>query len=136
MASQSNALRRIIRAAAVLSVLLLLPRVAMIAWMQSRGDWHLSASNMPDGVDVRVYWGNSDTPTYSTKLAGRSIPREINRVTREQLPDDVATTTFYDVTMRPGRWTIVIDGIELDIMEAGWTVDGVADRLPKNTTEQ
>ena len=74
----------------------------------------MSASNTPDGVDVDVYWGNADTPKYSTTLARHSIPHDIDRVTREQMPHDVGTTTFYDVTMRPGRSTVVIDGVELD----------------------
>ena len=107
-------LRRGIRTVAVLFVLLLLPPFALIGWMQSRGDWHLSASNTPGGVDVDVYLGDSNTPTYSTTLAGRSIPRAIDRVTREQLPDEVGTTTFYDVTLRPGRWKIGSDGVELE----------------------
>ncbi len=122
--SNGRSHRRVIAVGAVVLLFLILPTVLMFGWMQSRGDWHLSASNAPNGVAIDIYWGNATTPKYSTTLVGKSIPRDVDRVTREDLPSDVGVTTFYDDTLRPGRWMVVIDGVELDIMEAGWDIDG------------
>ena len=68
---------------------------------------------------VEVFKSNESTPSYSTVLPGRKIPREIQRCLREDLPADVGQTVFYDITIRPGRWTVMIDGAKLDIMECG-----------------
>jgi hypothetical protein len=106
-------------------LLLVLPVVALIGWMHLRADWLLSATSKPDGVQIDIYWGDTDTPHYSTFLSNCSISRDIERVPRELLPPDVATTTFYDVTARPGRWTLVMDDTEIDIMPAGLDIDGV-----------
>ncbi len=135
METSNSRIRKTIPVVATVLLILILVPLLMIAWMQSRGDWQLSATNSPSGVVIDVFWGDAMSPRYSTTLAGKTIPRNIDRVIREDLPPDIGVTTFYDVTLRPGRWTVVMDGVELDIMEAGWDIDGKPATPPRNTTE-
>ncbi len=81
--------------------------------------WQLSVRNSADGVVVEIYKSDEAIPTYSTVLANRKVAREVQRCLREDLPADVGQTTFYDITIRPGRWTVMVDGAKLDIMECG-----------------
>jgi len=88
------------------------------------GDWHLSARNTAEGLEIRVHQSDRTEATYTTVLAGHATDGMLDRVRREDLPPAIATTTFYDVTLKPGRWALVIDGVELDIMESRMVVDG------------
>lgn len=91
--------------------------VGSIMWNLSGPVWCLSARNSADGIMVQVYKGEQATPTYTTLLKGHTIPRDIGRLTCRQVPADVGSTTFVDETVRPGRWTLILGGIKLDIME-------------------
>lgn len=92
--------------------------------MASRPVWELSAHNSAHGVIVEIFKENQSVPTYFLQLEGRSIDGDVDRVTRQELPSHVGTTTFHDDTLKPGRWTIEIDGVEVDIMERVAIVDG------------
>ncbi len=113
-------------------LLFVLSVAAMFAWLASRPAWQLSARNSPDGVILEVYKANQNKPTYSTLLEGRTIDRDIDRVARQDLPPEVGTTTFHDETLRPGRWTLVLDGTEVDIMERALILDGETEIMPSN----
>jgi hypothetical protein len=114
----------------VVSALIVVPVFAMITWLSSRPAWCLSARNSADGVVVEVYKEDLDESTYSTLLKGRTIPRDIERLARQQLPPEVGTTTFFDETIRPGRWTLVLGGAKLDIMERALILDDGTEILP------
>jgi hypothetical protein len=112
-------------------VIIALPLAAMIAWMLSRPSWQMSAHNSAQGVVVAVYKSNAAQPTYTTVLTGKSIGTECDRVSRMELPATVGHTTFFDETIRPGRWTVVLDQTQLDIMERALMVDGAAEIAPQ-----
>lgn len=101
------------------------PICLLTIWAQTRGNWTLSASNTEQGVSVRIYWRRPDRPCYVALLRNRHIPRDVQYVTVGQVPPDVGKSTFYDGTVRPGRWTLVIDGVTLDVMEQALYIDGV-----------
>ena len=74
-----------------------------VAWSSSLPSWQLSARNSPQGVVIEVYKSDAAKPTFTTVLAGKTIDVEVERVTRKELPEKLATTEFYDETLRPGR---------------------------------
>ena len=105
---------------------------AIIAWMSSRPSWQMSARNSPQGVIIEVYKSDANQPTYRTVLTGQTIDTEIDRATRSELPSELGHTTFHDETLRPGRWTVVINETEIDIMERALIVDGTKEVAPQN----
>ncbi len=105
---------------------------ALILVMRAGGAWSLSATNTDAGVEVNVFQGSKSAPTFTTVLPGHSIPQSLDRVTRDELPPGVGQTTFVDVTMAPGRWTVDLNGVELDIMPARMTIDGTNNIAPSN----
>lgn len=82
-----------------------------------RPSWELSAQNSPDGFKIEVYLSDRKQAVYTSLIPGKSIPSEFHRLQRDALPQEIASTTFFDDTLRPGRWTIQIAGHTLDIME-------------------
>ena len=92
--------------------------------LASRPQWELSVSNTASGAEVVVTQEDSATPVYTVQLIGVSINAPISRRTRKQLQSRDVETTFFDDTIRPGRWTIRIHGITLDFMERGIDVNG------------
>lgn len=104
----------------------------MVAWMRSRLTWQMSARNSPQGVIIEVYKSNAAEPTYQTVLAGQTINTEVTRVNRRELPAELGYTTFHDETLRPGRWTVVVNNTEIDIMERALIVNGATEIAPNN----
>jgi hypothetical protein len=113
-------------------VAIAIPIVAMIAWMSSRPTWQISAYNSPQGVVIEIYKSNAARPTYSTVLPGKTINTDIERASRMNLPEDLGQTTFHDETLRPGRWTLVIQETEIDIMERALIVDRATEVVPRD----
>ena len=113
-------------------VIIATPIVWMIAWMSSRPSWQISASTSPQGVVIEVYKSNATRPTYTTVLTGHTINTEVERASRLQLPEELGTTTFYDETIRPGRWTVVLNKIEIDIMERALIVERGTEIAPQD----
>ncbi|QDU91230.1 hypothetical protein Pla175_46500 [Pirellulimonas nuda] len=103
---------------------------ALIAWRASSPVWQMSARNSPNGVVVEVYKSGAAQPTYATVLTGKTIGADVDRATRQNLPAALATTVFYDDTMRPGRWTVAISGTTLDIMEHALIINGATQLTP------
>lgn len=106
--------------------------VATIAWMSSRPTWQISAHHSPQGLIIEVYKSNAAQPTYSTVLPGKTINTDIERASRMDLPEDLGRTTFHDETLRPGRWTVVIQETEIDIMERALIVDRTTEIAPRD----
>ncbi|MGA0199517.1 MAG: hypothetical protein ACO3NK_10440 [Prochlorotrichaceae cyanobacterium] len=98
----------------------------------SRPLWQLSARNSPQGVILDVYKSNATQPTYTTVLKGQTINTEVERVSRTELPEKLGKTTFYDETLRPGRWTVVLNKTEIDIMERALIVDRSTEISPQD----
>ena len=113
-------------------VLVAAPVIGVVAWMSARPSWQVSARNSPQGVVVDVYKSNAARPTYTTVLAGQRISTEVERATQMNLPPELGTTIFYDDTLRPGRWTVVVNKTELDIMERAMTVDRGTELKPQD----
>lgn len=120
---------RTIRISALITIPLLLV-VLCFVWLASRPAWQLTAHNTPQGVLVEVHRENETQPTFTTVLEGQTVPREVERVRREELPAEVGTTTFYDVTLKPGRWILLLGETKLDIMERVLIVDDEHEILP------
>ena len=55
---------------------------------------------------------------------------EASRVMRTELPAELGETTFYDETTKPGRWTLLINDTEIDIMERAMIIDGKTSIAP------
>lgn len=90
--------------------------IAGILWLRSQPDWRLSASNTATGVTVKITDTTSVDPIYTIHIAGTHVKQPISNVLRTELKSDDVTTSFYDVTVPPGRWTVNVHGTKLDIM--------------------
>lgn len=111
-------------------VIIAIPIAATIAWMSSRPSWEISAHNSPQGLVIEVYESNDSQPTYTTVLTGKTINTDIERASRMELPAE--QTKFHDETLRPGRWTVVINETEIDIMERALIVDRTTEIMPQD----
>lgn len=114
----------------IIAVIIAIPIVVMIAWMSSRPSWQISARNSPQGVIVEVYKSDATRPMYRTVLTGQTIDVDVERVSRMELPPELGQTTFHDETLRPGRWTVVVNETEIDIMERAIVLDGATEIAP------
>lgn len=112
-------------------IIIAAPVVGMMVWLSSRPSWEISARNSPQGIILDVYKSNATQPTYTTVLKGQRIHAEVERVGRLDLPVELAKTTFVDETLRPGRWTLVLNGTEIDIMERALIVNGSTEIAPR-----
>lgn len=118
--------------AVVAIVVMAIPIVATMVWLSSRPTWQISAYNSPQGIVIEVYKSNAAQPTYTTVLPGRTINTDIERASRMNLPEELGQTTFHDETLRPGRWTVVIQETEIDIMERALIVDRATEVAPRD----
>ena len=116
----------------IATVVLATPIVAMFAWMSSRPSWQITARNTPQGVVIDVYKSNASQPTFTTVLAGQTVHTEVERISRLELPNAIGETIFQDETLRPGRWTVVLNKTELDIMERALIVDRKTEITPQD----
>jgi hypothetical protein len=94
--------------------------------------WQISATNVDAGLQIDVFKEGEDSPTFTTLLPSRRVEQNIHRKTIDELPKEVGQTTFTDETVKPGRWTLVIDGVELDIMERALIIDRETELSPAN----
>ena len=118
----------------IVAIVLFVVLAVIFAWMWSRPSWQLSAHNSPQGVIIEIYKSNAAQPTYSTVLTGQTIDTEVDRASRMELPLEVGRTTFYDETLRPGRWKVVVNETEIDIMERALIVNGTAETALEPTS--
>ena len=125
------ALRKIAAVVIIAIGAIAIPMTAMFAWLSSRPSWQLSARNSTQGVVVEVFRSNAAKPTYTVVLSGQEIDTDVERVTRMELPVAVGKTRFFDETIRPGRWIVVLNKSEIDIMETVMIVDGVTQIAPQ-----
>jgi hypothetical protein len=114
---------RVAIAVLIVLVVIMLGLALMRSWLDSRPPWVLTAKNSPTGLVVEVHQSDAAEPTYVVVLPGKSVPRDFSRVARADADPNVVTTTFFDDTLKPGRWTLTLDGTKLDIMEARMWID-------------
>lgn len=117
-----------------IAIIFLVTVVATVIWAFSqilgRPRWELSATNTPAGLEIEVFQEEDSTPTYTTLLPNHQVKRNITRKTIDMLPGDVGETTLRDETMKPGQWTLIIDGVELDITPRAMTIDRAMEISP------
>ena len=86
-------------------------------WLATSPHWQISFHQSPDGGLLEVYKSNESSPTYHVLLKDQKIARNIDRVSRSELPPDVGKTVSYDETIKPGAWTVDLHGTEIQILE-------------------
>ena len=127
--------RRVKRQPAILisiaAVLIAISMIAVHRWIATRPAWLLSARNTADGVIVEVHKEHESEATYSTLLEGCSLDHDVWRMNRQDLPEAIGTTTFSDETIPPGRWTVVLGGVRLDIMERALILEDGTEIRPR-----
>ena len=122
--------KRPILAAAGSIAFLIIGTATMILWLNNRPRWELSAANTDEGLRIEIFKQNDTTPTYATVLDGHQLSRRLNRVTLDELPADIGKTTFTDETLKPGRWTLILDGVEIDVMPTRLIIDRETEVAP------
>lgn len=115
---------------AALVVVLLIGITSMMFWLNAQPRWELSATNADRGLRIEVFKQDNPTPTYVTVLDGHRVSRNLDRVTIDELPPDIGETTFADETLKPGRWTLILDGVEMDIQPARLIIDHETELAP------
>ena len=86
-------------------------------WLAARPHWQISLHQSPDGAVLDVYKSNESSPTYHVQLKDQKIARNIDRVSRSELPPDGGKSVSHDETVKPGAWTVDLHGTEIQIME-------------------
>jgi hypothetical protein len=109
------------------------PTVAIVAWMSTRPYWEITLRNSPTGVMVEVFESDATQSTYEFTLSGVTLAEDVHRIRRPELPLEVGVTTFYDETIRPGRWNFVVGGREIDVMESRLILDGTTEMQPQRS---
>lgn len=130
--TRRTARRRTIATACVV-VVIGIPTVSMLEWMRSQPYWEITLHNSPGGAKIEVFESNATQSTYDLTIAGVTLAEEIHRIRRPELPAEVGVTTFYDETIRPGRWTFVVGGREIDVMERALILDGKTEIQPQRS---
>lgn len=120
-------------ATACVVLLIGVPPVAFVGWMRSRPYWEITSRNSPNGAEIEVFKSNASRSTYHLTLAGLTFAGDVHRIRRPELPAEVGLTTFHDETIRPGRWTFVVGGREIDVMERALIIDRTTAIQPKRS---
>lgn len=81
---------------------------------------------------IEVYKSDVGLPTFKTLLAGKTVGAEVSRVPRTELSVQFGRTTFFDETLRPGRWTIDANGIKIDIMPRAMILNSTTEIRPQH----
>ena len=103
-----------------------LAALAAAVWLRSGPSWRLSAERTADGSRLTVTTTATVEPVYTVVIKGWSIGQPIGQLS----PSDVSNgkageveTVFSDETVPPGRWTLKVEDIKLDIMLARLVVN-------------
>ena len=107
--------------------------IAAIVWFRSGSQWQLSIDNTNGATVFTITTTDSTSHVYEVRVNEMSGANQIHNLTRSACETGKIAgikTLFYDETLKPGRWTVQIDDIKLDIMEARLTVDDEIDCLP------
>jgi hypothetical protein len=104
--------------------------IGMLILMKAiRGNehWILSTQDRDGGMVIRVRCSGSARPGYTVFVEGYSLGRDIAPLVidrdRQRFPEGMSLT-FEDTTLLPGRCTLRIGPLTLDVMEARLIADG------------
>jgi hypothetical protein len=114
----------------LLGAALLFALIVMVTIIRSGPRWELSTTNTAAGIEVEVYKEGEPDPTFKTLLANHQANQDLRRVNIDTFPSSAGKTTHRDETVKPGRWTVVIDGVEIDMMEHVLTIDKTTELDP------
>jgi hypothetical protein len=88
-------------------------------WLSSLPSWQLSVERKDSGSIITISMTKSEGPIYKVIINGWRVSQPFNRLLlRETIPMREVETTFVDDDVPPGRWTLTVGGIKLDIMPA------------------
>jgi hypothetical protein len=100
---------------------------ALMRAIRGNEHWVLTAQAQSDGTTIRVRHSGSGLPAYTVVVHGYSLGRDIAPLVIDSegpgLPLGM-TRTFEDTTVLPGRCTLQVGPLTLDVMEARLTVNG------------
>jgi hypothetical protein len=112
--------------------------IVAIVWFRSGPQWQLSIDNTNDATVFTITTTDSTSHVYEVRVNEMSSDNQIHNLTRSACENGKIArikTLFYDETLKPGRWTVQIDDLKLDIMEARLTVNDKIDCLPGGNLE-
>ena len=120
----------------ILLIIILVAGVAFAAlWLISGPTWQISAGTTGGESTITVTTSASQNPVYTVIIEGWRVRHPISHVSRAQAANDEAIgieTLSWDETMPPGRWTLKVDGVKLDIMPARLVVNDSLECAPGN----
>jgi hypothetical protein len=94
------------------------------SWKQSLPSWQLSLRWDNSDSIITVNNTKSENPIYKVIIRGKKIKQPFNRLFREETVSvNEIETIFWDDTTPPGRWTLKIENVKLDIMPARLVVN-------------
>ncbi|WP_442485398.1 hypothetical protein [Aeoliella sp. SH292] len=97
--------------------------IGFAMYIRSGPRWELSTTNTPAGIEVEVYKEEEPDPTFKTLLPNHQTNQDLRRVNMDTFPPSVGKITHRDETVKPGQWTLVLDGVELNIMPGRMIID-------------
>ena len=112
--------------------------IATGIWLRSRPSWRLSAQRTDKGSIITVTTTASEDPVYRVVIKGWQISQPISRLSRDQVAASSTgevETLFWDDTVPPGRWTLRVGGVKVDVMEARLVVNDSLECGPGGTLE-
>ena len=95
--------------------------IAVGIWFRLGPKWQLSLSRENDKTIFTITTTKSPKPIYEVRTKGTLNLIPFTKLTRNEIEMDKSRnvkTLFYDDTLQPGRWTVQIENIKLDIMPA------------------
>jgi hypothetical protein len=104
--------------------------IGFAMYIRSGPRWELSTTNTPAGIEVEVYKEGETDPTFKTVLPNQQTNQDLRRVNIDPFPPSSGKTTHWDETTKPGRWTVIIDGVEIDMMERALIIDKTTELAP------
>jgi hypothetical protein len=114
----------------LLMAAVLLALIVILMIIRSGPRWELSATNTAAGIEVEVHKEGEVMPTFKTLLPNHQSPQDLHRVNIDTFPPSAGKTTHRDETTKPGRWTVVIDGVEIDMMDRALIIDKTTELAP------
>ena len=96
----------------------------LVLWLRTGPVWEISTRNSRAGLIIEIHKSTDSEPHFRTILNSTSVAQESDRLSRREFPTDTGTTMSYDETTLPGRWTLVVAGCKVDIMENALIING------------
>ena len=122
----------------VIAILAASTVIVEIVYLHSRPKWQLSASNANGGATVMVSTTSDAGSVYTVHIKGLRIQQPFHELTPRQAevaPVPGVHTLFCDETLAPGRWTLQLEQVKLDIMPARLVVNDKYECGPKESLE-